>query len=223
MTISPVFAQSQFTQELVIKYVFDESGNADVTKQVRLTNRDQHVYPSEYVLAVPEDAVNISAFDQAGKVAVSLNTSGGQKQAVLQLNKKNFGIHNTTEFALVYRTRQMATEKNNVWTLTIPPLFSSELPADLTLEVILPKAWGIPFAIEPKPRDALTWTQEELGNASIKMMISNGTVTPTSLPADELAEGVADTPAGFSPYAGGVLGLIIVSIALISMYALQHI
>lgn len=218
----PVIAVSQFSQEVGIKYVFDEAGNADVTKQVKLTNLDEHVYPSEYVLSVPEDAVNITAFDQAGKVDITLTTTDGQKYAVLQLNKKNFGINNTTEFALVYQTRQLAREQGDVWEITIPPLISSEQVATVTLEITVPDTWGIPFSTEPRPNHDLTWTNKELGSAEIRMMVSKKNITPSPTPLPEDATGISDTP-GFSPYTGVGLGIVIVGVALISMYAIQHI
>lgn len=210
---------SQFNQKYTITYVFSERGNATVTKQILLTNLDENVYPSQYYLDIPEDAINISAFDEDGKIELEIAYLGDKKQALLHLNSQNIGISNTTVIALVYETRQLA-KKQDDWSVFIPPTSPNESVSHATIQVELPENWGVPQIISPQPSGSYVWEENEALQGIRISYETEPLVTPaTSITESE--ELVARK--SFRPFLGLALGIGIVALGYVIVRILQKI
>lgn len=202
-----------FNQSYTITYTFDERGNAQVSKNVSLTNLDENLYPSEYSLDIPEDAINIAAFDEIGKLEVQVGHKDDKKLAKLLLNSQNIGIRNNTELALSYETRQLVQGEGDARLIAIPPLISTESVGSATVIVKLPDSWGEPDIIEPVPETPRTWRDKELEEGiRIQYIPDSPTITPQVRSATNAPAHIAGS---YTPFLGLIVGLCVVGLGFI--------
>ena len=88
-----VHATSDFSLSFNVIYSFDEQGNATVTKHITLTNLLTDTYPSVYLVDVPDDASNIAAVNETGRLETETLIEGGRKIIRISLPGYNIGIN----------------------------------------------------------------------------------------------------------------------------------
>lgn len=221
MVLTLIFAWSgaeayatQFNQAYTVTYTFDIRGNATVTKKVSLTNLNENIYPSEYNLDIPEDATNIAAFDDTGKLEVQIGHKGDKKLAKLILNSQNIGIRNNTELALVYETRALVKNEGKRKLIRIPPVLSSEAVGSATIYVELPDAWGTPDIVDPIPETPSVWKDNEVQDGiQIFYIPDPPTNTPPPPTPTSQATGIAKT---ITPFLGLLVGICIIGISVLA-------
>ncbi|MBI4130060.1 hypothetical protein HY468_01955 [Candidatus Roizmanbacteria bacterium] len=179
----PARATANFRLEMNSEYSFTENGNATVKKTVRLTNLTTNVYPSVYYLDLPEDASDVLAADDSGRIQATVTYENGSRQVKVPIKKEILGQNQSINFVLTYETRSLAKQDDPYWIITIPAFSSTEEIGVYSVRIVLPESWGIPPTIQPPSREQYFWTYEELMNNPIIISYVPLLDTPTPTPS----------------------------------------
>ncbi|OGK48130.1 hypothetical protein A3A55_02415 [Candidatus Roizmanbacteria bacterium RIFCSPLOWO2_01_FULL_40_14] len=201
-----VTAQTDFSLSFDVSYVFDEHGNALVTKRITLTNLNTNTYPSVYLVDVPNDASNIVAFDENGQLEMKTVQEGGRKMARISLPDQNVGVDQKSNINLSFNTGILAKQESGNWQIVIPPFTADEHVVSYNTSITTPEIWGPPSYVSPTSSEPGKWTISEHSEESIVMMFGE---LPTSIPETK----VIDSPISSTLLIIGVLiGLLVTAI-----------
>ncbi|MBI4136677.1 hypothetical protein HY469_01290 [Candidatus Roizmanbacteria bacterium] len=206
-----VHAQTDFSLEFDVSYVFDENGNALVTKRITLTNLNTNTYPSVYMVDVPDDASHIAAFDENGQLEMTTVQEGGRKMARISLPKQHVGINQKSNVNLSFETGMLAKQEvSGDWQIVIPPFTADEHIISYNTSVQTPEAWGSPSFSSPKSAEPGKWTMSEQREESIVFMFGKLPTVP--------AENTPNKPLSSTLLIVGVMGGLLVTAILFFIY-----
>ncbi len=114
-------ANDSFVTDQTISYTFDESGMAEVTHDIKLTNKLALVYAKDYILTLPVSITDtIIATDANGNILQQVKTGPESTQIFLHFDQPNIGKDATTEFQIHYKLLNLITQKGKTKELLLP-------------------------------------------------------------------------------------------------------
>lgn len=166
----PVFAQNDFDTKITIDYKYDEKGQSTVVQKINITYNNSQKYVSKYRLNIIGTKIsNLSAYDSNGPLEVSENGE-------VKLNSVVAGKGNSTSFVVTY-SGEKATNNGKIWEIDLPKIENWYQPAELTLNLIIPKKMGQMAYIFPNPSNTslnyekdfqlLTFSKERLADNKV--------------------------------------------------------
>ena len=117
----PVLAVNDFSVQENISYLVDNSGQADVTHQINITNNFSQIYPQDYQLSIQGiSLINLNASDNGGNILQSSNTLNEVTTIKLKFNQIKTGKGQITAFKLNYKIPNFAKNKGKTWEISLP-------------------------------------------------------------------------------------------------------
>ena len=148
-------AAGQVKTDTEVTYRFDDTGQAEVTHQVTLTNLVSQIYTTSYTLSVHGQGIqNLTASDHTGELPVSVTQIAPDQSAVnLHFSDPVAGKNKSHTFTLSY-SGSFATKNGQVWDVTLPKFALPEPTDSYILTLFIPQSFGLPAFISPPPTDA---------------------------------------------------------------------
>ena len=147
-------AQEEFNVIYDTTYTVDKEGTAEVEQRISLTNNFSKIYASSYVLKIegkkPENLRTVSVGKQ---IQTELKEVEGKYEITISFPEALVGKGKTRVFSVHYTNSQIASRNGKVWDVGIPKLATPELINEYNLTLKVPKNFGAPAYISPKPRN----------------------------------------------------------------------
>lgn len=170
-------AISDFTISEKIEYLISLSGQATVTHEISITNNYSQIYPEEYQIQIQGLPLSdLSASDSGGNILTDFSNKDGISQIKLKFNEAKVGKDQSTNFKLIYRIPNLATNKGKTWEILLPQTVGN-FPTNSEIYLITPSEFGsLSFASVPtKYEDGLTQNTTIIkNNSSSKILIIFG-------------------------------------------------
>ena len=159
-----VQAATEFTTSFFSRYRIEESGNATVSHEIKITNNLAHIYPTVYTVHVTSDQLhNITASDQAGILPVKTQYSNGTTTIDLTISRPNIGLGKTQTLTLQYTAPDLVTFLGPNLALNIPRMSRANEHQNYTREVTVPPRFAnLPHHFTPDPDQTTTSDQGEI-------------------------------------------------------------
>lgn len=149
----------------LINYEVAQSGLTTVTYQVNVDNLTTRYYVSEYDLIIPSTKLEkIMAADRGGKIIPQVTANEATTRIHLKFNEPVVGRGNTLTFSLSYVTSEVAQKNGRIWEINLPPKTKDPQIIDYAVSLKVPKKFGQPSYIFPKPQKNSIWKNEEIEN-----------------------------------------------------------
>lgn len=140
---TPVFANQEFTLNQKINYQIDNQGNAFVTQESELVNNYSEIYPQNYQITISSNNINnITSNDNFGNILQKTETIGDQTQIYLKFNQASIGKNQITKFNISYTIPKFATQKGNIWEISLPDFQQIKDKDNIDLNIYLPSSFG---------------------------------------------------------------------------------
>jgi hypothetical protein len=188
---------ANYSLSFTTNYVFTNDGTASVNKKLSLTNLTTASYPSEYTIALPNDAEQVVSFDEEGQTKTTIVDEDGQKKAKIVFNQESLGFGKDLTIALGYETKTLSSNSGGKWQVAIPGLSSGENVDGYTVSVVFPQEWGNPTRVIPPADEKYMWTLTERPETSISLSFEPK-IPVTNTPTPEHSSNVIPIIAGIS-------------------------
>ncbi len=119
-SISQASSSNEFQIRQTSFYKLDNRGGAKVTANISLVNNFANIYPQEFMLSLPDSAINISAYDQGGNIIEEKKHTLKKLTLRLKFNHAGVGKGEETAFTLIYYWPHFAQRHGQVWYLVLP-------------------------------------------------------------------------------------------------------
>lgn len=150
---SVVFAQqSPFETEFVVEYSLNEYGEASVTQDVSIVNKEKDAVATTYSLTVNGMQIyEIQGFEGSKEIPLDVNLDNDK--TVLKTEFKDFviGEGQKKDIRLTYKTKDIAANVGQVWNINIPKIATSDLTRAYDIKLIVPKSFGEKIYLSPAP------------------------------------------------------------------------
>lgn len=161
-------AEGEFTTSYNITYEITESGETRVTQDIVLTNNLDNVYATTFVVKTGFTRLSgVESFDRNGQQQVGVTQKDNETTIKVNFNGQTVGIGNQFHFTLKYDTKDVAQKTGKIWEINIPKLGSGNFVDQYNVRLIIPKSFGEPSFISPKPIRELIFNKETLLNSGI--------------------------------------------------------
>ncbi len=174
LTITPVFAESNFTTDYNVTYNVLENALTHVTFDVTFTNKTSQYYASSYSIQVGfRNIENVLARDPDGKITPTVTKNDDGNNIDITFNKRVVGLSQKLSFTISFDTRNIAQKSGKIWDINIPGLAKQIEYSSFNVNVIVPKFLGSPSYIKPDTGNFnganLNFTKEDLGESGISI------------------------------------------------------
>jgi len=120
-TISPVSAVTDFSTSFDSTYIFDQSGNAQVTHLIEIKNNLAHLYTTVYSLAIrSSELTNITTSVNEKNVTPQIETTNNLTNIHITAPDPKIGKEQINLFKISYATPSFAEKIGNTYALTLP-------------------------------------------------------------------------------------------------------
>lgn len=171
----PAFAANEFNISQNFTYTVEESGNAFVNQEVKLTNNFSEIYPKEYQLKIfGTNIENIKAIDESGNILQKIEKQNENTNVFLKFNSASLGKNKTTKFNLLYNLPQFALHKGSIWEISLPEYKNTSDNDEININLNVPLSFGkLSFSSinSPNINNFNNQTQIQISNIKNKKII----------------------------------------------------
>lgn len=161
-------AEGEFNTSYNITYEILESGQTRVTQDIVLTNNLDNVYATSFVVKTGFTRISgVESFDRNGQQQVGVTQNDNETTIKVNFNGQTVGIGNQFNFTLKYDTKDVAQKTGKIWEINIPKLGSGNFVDQYNVRLVIPKSFGNPSFISPKPIRELIFNKEQLLSSGI--------------------------------------------------------
>ncbi len=133
-SFSSAFADEKFTNSYYITYQITNSGLANITEDVVITNKTSDYYPSEQTFTYRSfNLGNVRAFDAQGEFEPEIKSADNTTIIHVKFRSQNAGIGKQTKLTLKYQTADIASLNGEVWQILIPGIKNLDFYDDFRL------------------------------------------------------------------------------------------
>lgn len=162
------YAEGEFNTSYDVTYEISESGQTTVTQDIILTNNLENVYATSYVIKTGFTRISgVESFDRNGSQEVGITQTDNETTIKVTFNGQTVGIGNQSRFTLKYNTKDIAQKTGKIWEINIPRLASGKFIDNYNVRLLIPKSFGTPSFISPKPVRDLIFNKEQMLNSGI--------------------------------------------------------
>jgi len=141
--VNPANAADEFKTQQKINYQIDNQGNAIVSQEIQLINNFSEIYPTIYQLILSGPALeNITGTDSQGNIIQQTNHQDDLNTIDIKFNNNNLGKDKVTKFNLNYTIPKLATQKGNIWEVSIPENKNIKTSDNNEITVLVPSSFG---------------------------------------------------------------------------------
>ncbi len=152
----PVFAGEEFQTFYYSFYDVEENGNVAVTQEIKLKNRLENVFVSQYSLVIGSNRVShISAADNFGPLEPKVETTANKTKISLKFNQEVVGKDKETRLRINYRTPDFASINGQVLEVNIPELADKKELEDYQVQLVIPARFDPPSFLQPQANSKL--------------------------------------------------------------------
>lgn len=164
----PTYAIGEFESSYNITYDIKESGETRVTQDITLTNNLEDVYATSYVVKTNFTKITgVESSDIRGQQEVGVSQKNNETTITIKFNGQTVGKGNQVHFTLKYNTGDVAVKSGKIWEINIPKLGSGDFVEDYNVRILIPKSFGNPTYITPKPIRELIFDKNQLLKSGI--------------------------------------------------------
>lgn len=177
----PVRAAGEFLTSTTITYEVKPDGATEVTHGITLTNKLSLVYATGYTLVLQGyTPSNVEAWDNKGPLTFTQEKVDKGTKINLAFNEQALGEGSQLSFSIRYRQGDIATQKGQVWEITIPKQVDAGQVTDYTVRLVVPKSFGKAAFVSPSPlrteggQEKLTYVFEKKQVAATRIVAAFG-------------------------------------------------
>lgn len=138
-----VFAIDDFSVDQKINYSVTQTGDANVSHEVTLTNNLSEIYPKEYqITLLGTNIKNITGSDTQGNVVQKTNQLDNNTLIFVKFNQASVGKGKTNKFILNYQLSDFASHKGSVWELPLPDFKNINDSDTISIKLKIPSTFG---------------------------------------------------------------------------------
>lgn len=167
-----VFAIDDFTIDQKINYSVTQTGDANVSHEVTLTNNLSEIYPKEYQLTlIGTNIKNVTGSDTKGNVVQKTNQLDNNTLIFIRFNQASVGKGKSNKFILNYQISELASHKGSVWDIQLPDFKNIHDSDTINISLNIPSTFGhLAYSSIPNLNTNTLGpkTQIELNQADIK-------------------------------------------------------
>ncbi len=156
-------AANEFDTSQNIVYSIDDTGNARVNQEIKLTNNLSQIYAKEYHWTITDTNIaNITATDNYGSVLDKVVEGSDKTEIYVKFPTPSIGKGQAKLFTITYSIKNLSKKKGNTWEIQLPQLSNTEMStSQVTLEV--PSNFGeLSFSSIPINNSYLTGTTNRI-------------------------------------------------------------
>lgn len=163
-----VIYAADFVVDYDVDYSISEQGKTTVTQQVALLNKQTNLYAKQYSIIIDSSKItNVTAYDRKGNIVPEVSNKDSKTEIKLTFNDEVVGQGNVLRFTLKYEDENIAKKNGTIWEVTIPGIAEDQELGDYTVKLTIPKSFGPPAYLVPKPQTQYQWTKAQLINGGI--------------------------------------------------------
>lgn len=176
---SKVFAEGEFSVDAVVTYDVQTSGKTLIKHDITLENNVSDLYATTYSLSLENINVeNVGAYSQDNTILpVSTSKDGDITTIKVAFPDSSVGKGVKRNFYITYENSSFAVRTGEVWEVSIPRLGDSSNFRNYTLNLKIPKSFGLEAYISPKP------DSETLGDSGYEYIFGRSSITQTGVSA----------------------------------------
>jgi len=171
--LSPLktFASEYFTTSYYVTYEVGETGDAQATIDVTLTNKTSDYYASSYKVQVGfKDITNVLAKDASGDLSPVVTKIPDGNIIEAEFNEKVVGKDNSLTYTISFTTSDIAHLNGSIWEINIPGISDPSAFDAFTVDVKVPESFGNAIYIKPYQGSQETrFTKDQLGTSGISI------------------------------------------------------
>lgn len=143
----------EFATSIRSRYRVHESGETEVSHEVRLTNLNPLLFVSEYTMTIAgADIKNIRALDDVGTLPVVRSSTRNTTTVLVNLESRpQFGIGKTKTLTILYTSSDIASVVGSVLEVNVPGIRDATSLSSSQVTVETPTAYGQPTRVTPNP------------------------------------------------------------------------
>jgi len=168
---TPIYAQSEYTTNHQVHYEIHESGKTAVTQKINLTNQLSKLFATDYTIQIASgDIDEITAFDKIGSIKPKIRQNDETTEITLSFNDHVVGLGKSMPFTLKYETGDIAIKNGHIWEVFIPGIKKTPDINSYSVTFKVPKSFGNPTYISPKPKSNNSWGLENMVKGGINVV-----------------------------------------------------
>jgi len=153
LSISSVFASTEFSVRQNVAYQFNQNGDCDTTHTITLENKLSNIYATQYSLTITGERIqNITALDdqnQPLRTEIDQSTRHLTKTTIF-FDNPTTGKGKSQTFTFNYSITEYAKREGQTWRVIVPKIENIENLDDVSLEIRVPISFGSPSFVSPK-------------------------------------------------------------------------
>ena len=148
LLIPKAHAQEQFETSYSILYSIDQTGLANVTQNITITNKQNDVIATSYSLNLKQiDVENVSAYDSKGKLDYKVVQQQGDTTINVTFDRQVIGADRKNNFTIYFETNDITNKIGGVWNIGLPKAAAGEY----TISLSVPNEFGSEIFVSPAP------------------------------------------------------------------------
>lgn len=181
-SFSPVLADEKFTNSYYITYQITNSGLANITEDIIITNKTSDYYPSEQTFTYRSfNLGNVRAFDAQGEFEPEIKSAENTTTIHVKFRSQNAGIGKQTKLTLKYQTADIASLNGEVWQILIPGIKNLDFYDDFRLKLAIPPEFPeIQYVSVPSAAN-FEWTKDEIKDRGVVLIFGKNQYYKLSL------------------------------------------
>ncbi|MFA6185196.1 MAG: transglutaminase-like domain-containing protein [Candidatus Shapirobacteria bacterium] len=155
-SVNSANAADEFKTQQKINYQIDNQGNTIVNQEIQLINNFSEIYPTVYQLILSGPALeNITGTDSQGNIIQKINHQDDLNTIDIKFNNNNLGKDKITKFNLNYTIPKLATQKGNIWEVSVPENKNIK-PNDINeINILVPSSFGNLSFASSNPKNSI--------------------------------------------------------------------
>ena len=146
------FADELFDTEFNVTYNIASSGEADITQNIKITNKQNDVVATNYSLTIKDmNIYDAGGTDDEGELKLETITLDNTTTLKTEFNEQVIGADRSYEWQLRYKSRDIATKVGEIWNVHIPKVEVLDLTKGYNVTLIIPKEFGPEIFLSPLP------------------------------------------------------------------------
>ena len=145
-------AQEQFETQYNIVYNVQPSGEAQITQNIVIINKQKDVLVTNYILTVKQmEIYDVTASDKKDRLDVDIKSQDNETVVKVMLKNQAIGEGKKNEIKLAYKSKQIAGKIGEIWNINIPPVETSQSTSVYNVELNVPAEFGPKIFVSPTP------------------------------------------------------------------------
>jgi transglutaminase-like putative cysteine protease len=152
-----VKAQSLFDTEFTVLYSVDETGESDISQDIKITNKQNDVVATNYSLTIKDmNIFEALGSDETGPIDIETITTDNSTTLKAVFNKQVIGVDRAYNWNLKYKSKDIAAKVGEIWNIHIPKVEILETTKDYNITLVVPETFGPKIFISPKPTNEIS-------------------------------------------------------------------